>query len=281
MNEQAWEETNVDKVGADYEEWSKGKTRVVKPPAGTSSWWILPAMKGKGGNPFKFGVYVHFVKDPRNPTNILAVGICPSKTRNEPCAICPVLSALRKTGVPADKELADDMSAAENIMCNAVQLSSTAPEVVILGLSMGVYKFLSQTLRDKVNGTDFTHPMTGRSVIIEKEGTLLNTKYTPRLAANPIPGGLPNKKWLEQMNDLDAVFEELDHEALGNTLRLAIGPAAGAQPAGQAASGGAVAQAPAQRQLEGTAPAANTSGIDDLVEDPISGKMVPRSTLRR
>lgn len=272
---QTWEETNVDQVGKDYEDWSKGKTRVVKPPSGTSSWWVLPAMKGKGGNPFKSGVYVHFVKDPKNPGNIIAVGICPSKTRNEPCGVCPFLSMLRRTGVAADKELADDMAAAENIMCNAVQLSAQNPQVEILGLSMGVYKFLAQTLRDKVNGTDFTHPLTGRPVLIEKEGSLLNTKYTPRLAANPIPGGLPNKKWLEQMNDLDMVFEELDHEAIARTLTAAATPAQIASVGAQPAASQDVERLPAPALL----PAKQEP--EDLIEDPISGKMVPRSSLRR
>lgn len=274
-NEKTWEETNVDRVGESYEEWAKGRTRVVKPPAGTSSWWILPAMKGKGGDPIKTGVYVHFVKDPRNPSNILAVGICPSKTRNEPCAVCPFLSTLRKTGNAADAELAKDMAAGENIICNAVQLSAQNPEVVILGLSQTVYKFMAQTLRDKVVGTDFTNPNTGRSIIIEKEGEGLKTKYVPRLAANPIPGGLPNKKWLEQMFDLDAVFEELDHVAIAKTLagELPASREAGAPPAGAVAGS-------QQRQLP-AASAAPSPGPEDLVEDPISGKMVPASSLRR
>jgi gp32-like DNA binding protein len=273
-NEQAWQETDLDHAEADYTEWGKGKTRTVKPPPGRSVWWIMPARKGakQGATPFKRGTYIHFVRDPRNPENMLAVGICPSKTRNEPCAVCPFLSKMRKTGNAADIDLADQMSAKEFILANVVNLEPKgAYSVEIMQIMIDPYKILNDILKDRKTGVDFTHPLKGYPVVFEKKGSSKNdTEYSARLAPRQSP--LPDMKLLEQMHDLDTVFEEMNHQSLALTL------AGNAPPARQ--PGEAVEGAADQKQIAG-APADTKPGAIEMVQDPLTGEMVPASSLRR
>jgi len=264
--------TDVDHAGKEYDEWEAGRTRTVKPPAGKSVWFILPARIGasQGAMPFLTGQYVHFVKDPRNPSNIIGVGLCPSKTRNAPCAVCPFLSQLKKTGNAADIELAGDMAAAETIICNAVRLDVDDPKVEILHVPATVYKFCGTTLRDKNDGYDFTNPMKGKTVIIEKTGSgKTGTRYTARLSQKELP--LPNMDWLAQMNDLDKTFEELDHEAIGRSL--AGGGAPPREPGQPVPSS---RQVPAAEEQKALPEQPSRAGAIDMVEDPITGEMVPR-----
>jgi hypothetical protein len=263
--------TDVDHVAKQYDDWEAGRTRAVRPPAGKSVWFILPARIGasQGANPFLLGQYVHFVKDPRNPSNILGVGLCPSKTRNAPCAVCPFLSQLKKTGNAADLELAGDMSASETIICNAVRLDVDDPKVEILHVPATVHKFCGTTLRDKADGYDFSNPAKGKTVIIEKTGSgKTGTRYTARLSQKEL--ALPNMAWLDQMNDLDKVFEELDQEAIGRSL---AGGGAPPREPGQPAPASRQVGAEEQKQLP---PAPDRAGAIDMVEDPITGEMVPR-----
>jgi hypothetical protein len=269
---QNWVPTDVDHAKKEYEDWEAGKTRTVKPPVGKSVWFILPARRGgsQGPTPFRKGQYVHFVRDPANVENVLAVGICPSKTRNEPCSVCPFLGRLRATGSPADKELGEKMAAKEHIICNAVRLDVDDPKVEILQLSSGVYGDLNKILRDKVEGVDFSNPTKGRAIIIERVGTgKTDTKYSCRLGAKEI--ALPKMAWLDEMSDLDNVFEELDMDGLKRTL--AGDPPAPRPVSGSAPSGGEVTGSGEQKALPEQP---SRAGAIDMVEDPITGEMVPR-----
>lgn len=229
-----WVETDVDEADKAYEEWGEGKERAVKPPQGESTWWICPAMPGadQGAVPFLDGTYVHFVHDPRNPESLLAVGICPTKTRNQPCSWCAFMSKMRKSGAltEADQKYVDDEAAKEHILCHAIRLDGDDDDLKVefMDLPIGCYKQLNQVLRDKKNGRDFTHPEKGAPVIFTREGKGLKTKYFVRLA-NPRPLPKDGIALLATRVELTKVYGELDHEGLASLAASALGhPAAGA-----------------------------------------------------
>jgi hypothetical protein len=79
------------------------------------------------------------------------------------------------------------------------------------------------------------------------------------------------------MSDLDKVYEDLDQESVASVLSgESTAPrevGAGAAPRSQVGAGGKPED---QKQL----PASSGSGApEDLVEDPLTGAMVPRSQL--
>ncbi len=220
MSARGWVETDIDQSEKDYEEWGKGREIAKKPPDGKSTWWICPARAGatQGAVPFLTGTYVHFVHDPRNPDSLLAVGVCPTKTRNQPCTWCAFLSRLRKQQgglTEADQEYVDNEAAKENILVNAIRLDGEEDTLKVEPLIIPVmaFKTLNQILRDRKDGRDFTHPTKGSPVIFEREGKLIKTRYSARLA-NPRPLPAEGVALLDSMIELEKVYPELDHEGL-------------------------------------------------------------------
>lgn len=246
-NERGWVETDVDEAEKAYAEWGEGKERAVKPPPGKSTWWICPAMPGasQGAVPFLDGTYVHFIHDPRSPSTLLAVGICPTKTRNQPCSWCSFLSKVRKLGhmTDADIEYVEGEAGKEHVLCHAIRLDGDDDtlKVEFMDLPIGCYKTLNQILRDRRDGRDFTHPEKGAPVIFEREGKGLKTKYSVRLA-NPRPLPKEGMALLVERVGLDKVYGELDHEGLAAVANNALASFGGA-PADPAA--------PTSRQIEG------------------------------
>lgn len=272
--------TDRDAARKEYEDWEASKTRTEKPPVGKSVWFVCPARLGasQGPVPFRKGQYIHFLRDPKTG-EVFAVGVCPSKTYNRPCVVEPWLKQLKATGNPADVELAEKMAAKEHILVNAIRLDVEPAKMVILQLSMTVYKELNRILRDRTDGFDFTNPLNGKSVIIERVGTGKNdTEYSVRLSQSPLSlEKLGKLSLLSEMADLDKVYEDLDMESVASVLS---GEASAPREVGPAASATrGVAPAAGQKQIAASAPAAGA--IEDMVEDPLSGEMVPASSLKK
>jgi hypothetical protein len=260
-----WEETDVDGTSAAFKKWEaeKGRSFAKRPPQGRSVWRFLPPIKGTGGNPF-FHVWVHFVRERGNRDNIIASGTCPSKMgAGEICVICSEVSRLRRTGVKEDKDYADSLRAENHIYANTVNLEEEDPKVIVMNVPQDVYKTLSGLLKDKEAGGDFTHPERGYNIVITRTGSGRNdTEYDAVPARNA--SKIMNAGWLGKMNSLPDAAGLIDTALVsaafaGKALpESAKAPAAALPPASQPAG------APAQ----------------DLVEDPITGKWIPRSQLK-
>lgn len=258
-----WQETDVEASAEAYDEYVKrrGSTFPKRPPQGRSIWRWLPPLKGKKPVPFTY-VWVHYFNDPTNLDTLLMVGVCPSKQRGEPCRICPFVSALRKSGVEADKDVADRIRAKEAILANVVRIDDANPKPSVMDVPTDVHKLLMQTLRDKAEGVDFTHPTKGYNVIVEREGEKLKTKYTARLAPRQLP--IQKMEWLKEMQDLDVVFGELDDARLANMLVLGE-------------SGKVEYRAPLPAGEDRQLPAADGAIDADWVENPLTGEREPRA----
>jgi hypothetical protein len=265
-----WVEGDPDEASAAYEKWLEGKDRrgARKPPDGDSMWQILPRRAGetrfgKWVGPFLTGVYVHFAKDPADPDQVVAVGICPRKTMNQPCDfMCGYVSLLRKSGSEADDKLAGDMAATEHVLCAAVELGAKDPQPEALEVPQKAFRALMTIYGDKGNGTDFTHPKTGRPVIFNKVGKGFNTVYTVRPAVKAAP--IRDPKWLERIPDLSKCFDLLDQEAVKARLT-------GPQEQEPWAAG--------DRQVEGPRPDPEPEARGetvDLVKDPVTGVEMTR-----
>lgn len=282
MTTQNWVPTDRDHAQKEYEDWEASKTRTVKPPVGKSIWFVCPARAGasQGASPFRKGQYIHFLRDPQ-AGEVFAVGICPSKTYNTPCCVEPYLRSMKATGNPADIELAEKMAAKEHILVNAIRLDVEPAKMEILQIPMGVYKDLNKILRDRNDGFDFTNPTNGKSVIIERVGTGKNdTEYSVRLSNSTLSLEKIGKLGLlSDMADLDKVYEDLDQHSVAGVL---AGDASAPRDVGPRAPTGRQVEAPQeQRQLPASGAGASAPvDAEEMAEDPVSGEMVPKSSLK-
>jgi hypothetical protein len=262
-----WEETNVDAAEAAYKKWeaAKGRAFAKRPPAGRSVWRFLPPIKGSGGDPF-YQVWVHMVKNASG--DIVASGLCPSKMGTGNCVVCPEVARLKRTGLPADKDRADDMRAQFDVYANAVNLEEDDPKVQVLRVPQGVYKTLAQLLKDAVAGGDFTHPDKGYNIVITKTGSGRNdTEYDAVPARNS--SVIMNRGWLGKMNNLAEAAGLLDTAFVKAVFSGEALPASS-----EAAPAAAGRQLPPAEAPAGAPP-------QDMVEDPITGKWIPKSMLAK
>lgn len=262
-----WEETNVEATTAAAKKWQEDKARsyAKRPPQGRSVWRFLPAIKGTGGNPFKH-VWVHFVRDRNDRDTIIASGLCPLKMgTGASCVVCAESSRLRKTGLKEDSDYGSSLRAENHIYANTVNLEEDEPKVIVMNVPQDVYKTLTKLLADPVAGGDFTHPKTGYNIVINRSGTGKNdTEYDaiPARSASEFP----YMALLGKMNDLTAAAGLLD---------TAVAQASFGGKALPSAAGGA---APEGRQIESKPQEAPSQ---DMVEDPVTGKWIPKASLQR
>lgn len=197
--QQNYGEVDLDEIKTEWESTAQRKS-TLKLQEGRNVLRVLPPPVGDK-RPFKV-FWVHGVGSGANFRSFQ----CPEKTLNEPCPACEKVSELYRTGVQADREMANKMRAKREAYCNVVDMAHPEKGVQVLRVAEGTYRDLLGFMvpDDKTGepGINFTHPITGMRVIIERTGTDRNTKYKCTLsAAGAKP--LENMEWLEQMHDLN------------------------------------------------------------------------------
>lgn len=197
--QQNYGEVDLDEMQKEWEATAK-RQPVMKLQEGRNVLRVLPPPAGER-RPFKV-FWVHAVG---SGTKNFRSFQCPEKTLNEPCKACEKVSDLYRTGNAADREVANKMRVKREAFCNVIDMLHPEKGVQVLRLAEGTYRdllgFMVGDEKTGEPGVNFTHPVTGTTVIIEREGTERNTKYKcslGRSGAKP----LANMAWLEQMHDL-------------------------------------------------------------------------------
>lgn len=210
---------------------ANNKQRLSKPPAGKSTWRILPGWNPKEPNMFFHPYGQHYVKDLEG--NIKAVLVCPDKTFDKPCEVCEMISAAMKNA--PDDETRNKISesrANQQFIMNAVRVDNPDGKVHILGVGSMLFNAIIESLEEY---EDMLDPNEGNDLIIQREGTGLNTKYTltPRAASKSKP---VDASLLQQMHDLDVYCEE-DFEAKKERALEALSGVTGILPPTSGAAG--------------------------------------------
>lgn len=132
---------------------------------------ILPARKGE--EPF-VEVHQHFVKTPKGTVSFR----CPRIAEGRPCLVCEKSASLKASSNEDERDLGYDMAAKLRVYCNVIDRSEPEKGVQVASFGKQIYSQLSSIRRDKVAGGDFTHPLKGFDLSIQKTGSGKNgTSY--------------------------------------------------------------------------------------------------------
>lgn len=127
-------------------------------------------------------VYQHFIN--RGPADRPIVFNCPKRMNGGHCPACAKADALIATGNKADKEEAMKLYPKLRVFYNVINRHDEEAGPQVLGVGKKIHEELMGLRANARAGGDFFHPIEGFDVVIEKEGTGLNTKYTVNAVRN-------------------------------------------------------------------------------------------------
>lgn len=197
MSTQNYGDIDIDDIRQEYDSTAQRKTMKLR--EGKNTLRVLPPPPGEK-RPFKV-FWVHGIGEGASFRSFQ----CPEKTLGQPCPACDKVSELYRTGNEHDRELANRMRAKREAYCNVVDMLDQEKGVQVLRVAEGTYRdllgFMIPDEKTGEPGVNYTHPVTGVNVIINREGTGRTTKYKCELGRTG-PKPLQNMAWLDQMQDL-------------------------------------------------------------------------------
>lgn len=214
--------------------------RTMKPAPGKHTYRILPTWRLKtmpeackeGAQPFWHDFAQHWVRAEKGGKPVAYV--CMDKTFGAECPICSAIGrGISASSDDATVELLKDANAAQKYLFNVLHRSGDKPnEVQVMEVGTKIY---DQILEFVAEYGDITDLKEGKDLIITREGTGMDTKYTvlPAGKHQPVDASV-----LDSLYDLDAVVQQENetklHLALDNVAK-----ACGVLPAPRSAGGNA------------------------------------------
>jgi len=261
---QKWGSYEVEAAAKEQEALSKegGGVGFMKLEVGKNRVRIFPPAPGRT-SPFVV-TFQHYVDLPDGKKYTFA---CPRVMEKKPCPVCNHAAKLQRSGTEADKARARELSPSRRVYCVVLDRRNPDAGPQILGFGKMVHEQLVALRQDEDMGGDFTHPVNGIDVIIERTGDgKFNTRYNVNLARNsgPIVDDAALMDELRvQMPDLSR-YSTVPSEA-EITARLSGESAEDARAAGNArrAGGGRPRQQRANAQMFDAADITDAEFTDD------------------
>ncbi len=209
---------------------SAGSGDFIKIKEGRTKMRILPPPAGKK-SPF-VEVWKHYVRFGSGKDSQLIVMVCPRMTdkAGEHCVICDEVKELRSSGKPSDRNKGYDMRAQLKAMANIIDRKNPDKGIQVWELTQGQYDDLNDIRLDPDDPCDFTDPIKGYDIHVDREGTSKeDTKYTVDIARRASPLATDDNddegldydlmnEWIEDQSDLVS-FKSLPSD---KDLRLAL-----------------------------------------------------------
>ena len=192
---------NVDRERGKLDEIRRGGTRFWTPKEGASLIRILPPYTGEDWYKeawFHFGVGVD-----RKPI------VCARRLQDEACYICEQVDGLRKSEDPRDVELSTQIASRRRVFYNIIDLDDIESGVQVFSSGVTIFKELLMYVADPDWG-DITDPEQGYDIVLDREGTGIDTKYNVRAKKNPT--ALIDPALLDELRDLDDMVGILPYE---------------------------------------------------------------------
>lgn len=161
------------------------RVRTVKPPEGTSQWRILPRWDGDAEGEFWQDFGQHYIKDTKG--QLKAIYVCTDKTFGRSCEVCEAIQHGIMTSTDDDvKKALEDARSNGRVLVNAIQIGGAEkPKVEILELSPTTLKQLLSIV-EEWGIPEVLSLEEGRSVVIERTGKGLQTKYSIQISSKKI-----------------------------------------------------------------------------------------------
>lgn len=146
---------------------------------------------------------------------------CPEKHLGQACSACEEVSRLFRTGNALDREIANKMRVKVEAYCNWLDMSDVQAGWQVLRLAEGTYldlmAFMKGAPEKDEPAVNFSHPVTGRNVVIVREGTNKQTRYKCSLGASG-PKPLPEGVSLAEMKDLSQAVRAMPAEQVAGLM---------------------------------------------------------------
>jgi hypothetical protein len=214
--QQDYAETDMDEAAREYDEGKASRgLKTTKLKEGKNVGRIGPPRPGNKLPFTKF--WVHGVGEGTNFRSFQ----CPDKHLGQPCSCCDEVSRLFRTGNTLDREQANKMRVKVEAYCNWLDMADIAAGWQPLRLAEGTYMDLLALMKGSPAldepACNYSHPVTGRNVIIDRQGTGKQTRYKCSLGASgakPIPPGVS----LADMKDLSQAVRAIAAEQVAGLL---------------------------------------------------------------
>lgn len=183
---------------------------------------------------------------------------CPRMMARRPCIVCAKGDQLRNSRSAADQKAGKRLFPRPRFYANVIDRNNEALGVQILAFGKGVMDDLVAIRQNPRKGGNFTHPETGRDVIISRKGTgQFDTEYqvNPDVSATPVhadPGQID--EWMDMAYDLDPFMTVLSDEEIRAKVR------------GEEADPEPQRAAPAKVQIAGRTVAPRGRSVEDDVD---------------
>lgn len=278
---QYYDATDIDAAKSDWETDKKAseRTKAHRPHDGEHLYRFLPKRKGAKHPHFYRIVYIHYLRNPRDPDGLLMVGLCPSKMEDKECVLCSSASKLRKKTNMDWKQIRDlGLSPQRKIYAGVVRLKNDGTPLsgddgkpFVMDLPYSVEEQIMPLL-DKASIRfygDIAHPFTGVNVAIERTGKgREGTEYAATPFQKPIP--LADLEWLKDLPDLDNIEAYVGADKARNLLGEYYPETGYLPPVEGSSSGGG-----------GSTSEADEDDEYELVVDPDKpGEMISKKELR-
>ena len=222
-----------------------GNSDYMKLVVGRNIVRLLPPKDTSGHSPFQI-VMEHFLRLPGAQRPL--VFACPTVTAKTKCPACEHAARLRASGNPADRELAYDMSAKFRVYCNVINRKEPEKGPQILPIGKMIYEQLLTIRKDEDAGGNYSDPLNGFDIIIERKGTGKNdTEYAvhgSRKQSPLHPDSSQAEEWIATQADLARFARSRSYEELLASIRKEGGMVGGsAQQAAPARPATRTAQA--------------------------------------
>ena len=148
---------------------------------------------------------------------------CPRMMAKRACPVCAKGEQLRLSKSFTDQKLGKRMFPRVRVFANVIDRNNPDLGVQILTFGKGILDDLMSIRANPRKGGNFTHPETGRDIVITRKGTgQFDTEYsvTPDVATSPLhddPG--QQDDWLDMAYDLDFFGAVLSDEEIKAKLR--------------------------------------------------------------
>lgn len=158
---------------------------------------ILPPPKGQS-SPFSVS-HKHYIYPPGQDRPIIVS--CPriATKGKEYCPACEKAFELDRSGNPMDKKLASQLYPKRRVYCNVIDRKSPESGIQTWSFGKTIHDVLNGYRNDPEEPCDFTHPINGYDIVINRKGTGKNdTEYRVTLAIKPTQLA----DTIEEINDL-------------------------------------------------------------------------------
>ena len=253
------------------------RVKTIKVPQGKSRWRLLPSWRTEGDTTQFFHPYgAHFIKKGENAKPAAVAG-CNAATYGTECPIC---EAITQAGAVANSdtelEFLKRIKASKRVVFNALKITSEGAKVElsdtpeILELPASVLEDLFSIIGEAAaaEGDDtlnyLTDPARGTYILVDRQGTGINTRYTITAGMKPLK---INAEVLKKLHDLDKWVEILNQEVSRAVIATrAIAGELGGSPVAVSSSKPQIAYAP-------NAETSSTASTLEISDDELSALM--------